>query len=282
MQALPSIPNAHDFLQLSPAEQIALNSAEAHVDRQLMDEHHDASRRGQTLNQELAKIIHLALQKNVNDEATLKIWAQDFEKIFKEAGRTDFALDLIRMRLEDIEESVRKGETLTEWSYWYLERRIKTRFEPFVMIGKHKITNGYGIWYSEIEAGLNSIRVKIDIQIRNQIPPYNSQHSDFYNQTLRTYIYVLGIAVLYSKRCPPPEEAQEQWLQRIRILKILEVLVDGHHSFLKGQHLSPLFQTINIFERMKPQHPLYRPQASLEKAGRIDWTATRKRRIYFG
>lgn len=112
MQALPSIPNPRDFLQLSPAEQIALDSAEAHVDRQLMHEHHDASRRGQTLKQELTKIIHLALQKNANGEATLKIWAHGFEKMFKEAGRTDFALDLIRMRLEDIEESVRKGETV--------------------------------------------------------------------------------------------------------------------------------------------------------------------------
>jgi len=95
-------------LQLSPNEQAALVSAEEEVDQSLMEEQHDATRRLHELDQELSKIIHLAI-RNKDNKATLESWAQQFEKMFRDAGKTTFACDTILVRLMEVEDEVREG-----------------------------------------------------------------------------------------------------------------------------------------------------------------------------
>lgn len=95
-------------LQLSPNEQAALLSAEAQVDKTLMEEQHDATQRLDGLNRELSKIIHLAL-RNKDNKATLESWAQQFEKMFRDAGKTTFACDTILVRLMEVEDEVKEG-----------------------------------------------------------------------------------------------------------------------------------------------------------------------------
>lgn len=73
-----------------------------------MEEQHDATQRLDGLNRELSKIIHLAL-RNKDNKATLESWAQQFEKMFRDAGKTTFACDTILVRLMEVEDEVKAG-----------------------------------------------------------------------------------------------------------------------------------------------------------------------------
>ncbi|GAA5827149.1 hypothetical protein JCM5353_001002 [Sporobolomyces roseus] len=162
----PPIHDPHNSRHLLPEEQAALIAAEERVDQDLMEEPHEATQRGLTLNRELAKIVYLALQ-NKDDKVTLEAWAHRFEQLFRDAGKTTFTLDSIMMRLDEVDEEVKKGVKMTEWSYRSLKYHVLSSFEPFVLIGGKRVTTGIGMLNEEIEGGITELERKIDIKIRD-------------------------------------------------------------------------------------------------------------------
>jgi len=103
--------------------------------------------------------------------------------------------------------------------------------------------SGYGIWNEEIEAGITEIESKIDIKIRDEESPYDFYTKSFYTRELFRYINGLRLVILYSSPWPLPDQAQEWFLRRNRIVKILERLVDENHSvcLLPLLLLSPVY-----------------------------------------